>query len=255
VDKKKHSKASPKALLKDYKKVGSTFVPPMVHRFDNLDYISWSTQTLPELIWWAVLANRFSHRFAAQIAEEIGKCLATTAERKFWWAFISDYAHLEKNEVSRLKQSFAQAGLLDRFLHGLTDFLNLYPECPLARFLDSPPTGAVDTDYLTNFESLMSDLENKRSRNGVLAQAQVVYLGFVSGRLHVKKGLVLADFPEVQHYPTTERSKQVGASICATVNMLVGTNLPKYGEDVWVQYFWRRSLELRPLNFDRLENG
>jgi hypothetical protein len=85
-------------------------------------------------------------------------------------------------------------------------------------------------------------------------QAQALYMGFVLGKLHVKRGLAVADFPEVEHYPSTELSKKVGASICATVNMLAGSMLPKYAEDVWVQYFWRRSLALRPLNFSHLES-
>lgn len=29
--------------------------------------------------------------------------------------------------------------------------------------------------------------------------------------------------------------------------------LPKYPEDAWVQYFWKRSLELCPLDFSHLE--
>jgi hypothetical protein len=84
-------------------------------------------------------------------------------------------------------------------------------------------------------------------------QAQAIYLGFVLGRLHVKRGLALADFPEVEHYPDTEKSLAVGASICAAVNMLAGTTLPKYPDDAWVQYFWRRSLDLHPLDFRQLE--
>ena len=88
----------------------------------------------------------------------------------------------------------------------------------------------------------------------MLIQAQALYLGFVLGKLFVKRGLALADFPEVEHYPKTERSRTVGASICSAVNMLAGTSLPKYHEDTWVQYFWKRSLDLRPLNFSKLEN-
>jgi hypothetical protein len=99
----------------------------------------------------------------------------------------------------------------------------------------------------------MRELENKRSRSGVLVQAQAIYMGFVLGKLFVKKGLALADFPEVEKYPFTELSKQVGASICASVNMLAGNMLPKFPEDAWVQYFWQRGLELCPLDFSHLE--
>ena len=226
----------------------------MLHRVGPLDYVSWSTQTLPELIWWDVLIDRGSRRFAARVAEEIGKHFKEREKRKCWWAFISDYTQLGADEMRTLKEYLRRVNILADFRESMADFLNLYPECPISRLLDQPPTGIVDGSYLQRFENRMKDLEDKRSRSGVLVQAQAVYLGFVLGKLHVKRGLALADFPEVEHYPTTERSKQVGASICATVNMLVGTTLPKYSEDAWVQYFWQRSLELRPLNFGQLEN-
>jgi hypothetical protein len=241
-------------VLDGYKKVGGTFIPPLIHRVGSLDYISWSTQTMPELIWWDVLLDQASHRFAVNVAGEIGKHFKAVKGRRIWWGFISDYAQLSTAEICDLKDHMKRTGILDRFLESLGDFLNLYPECPFSGFLDHRPTGIIDVGYLSHFEDRMRDLENKRSRNAVLVQAQVVYIGFVSGRLRVRRGLALADFPEVQHYPSTDRSKQVGASICATVNMLAGTSLPKYREDNWVQYFWRRSLELKPLNFGYLEN-
>jgi hypothetical protein len=253
VKKRKSGPEAKKAIREDYKKVGTTFIPPLVHRTGPVDYISWASHTLPELVWWDVLAARASDRFAATVAGEIGKCFKDTEGHKRWWAFISDYAQAGSDDINRLKEHLARAGVLVQFLESLADFLNLYPQCPISRLLDNPPTGVADVSYLARFESRMNDLENKRSRNGVLMQAQVVYMGFVLGKLHVKRGLALADFPEVERYPTTDRSKQVGASICAAVNMLAGTSLPKYQEDVWVQYFWQRSLELRPLNFGTLE--
>ena len=85
------------------------------------------------------------------------------------------------------------------------------------------------------------------------AKARTSAAKFSLGRLHVKQGLALADFPEVEHYPDTEKSLAVGASICSAVNMLAGSMLPKYAEDAWVQYFWKRSLDLHPLDFRHLE--
>lgn len=136
---------------------------------------------------------------------------------------------------------------------GLDDFLQLYPECPLWRFMPGKPAGAVDISYLERFESRLGDLGDKRSRLGVLVQAQAVYIAFVSGRMKVVRGLALADFPEVVKYPDTPRSLEVGAAICATVNLLGGQMLPEYVANEWVLYFWRRSFDLRPFKFDHLD--
>lgn len=249
---KKQPHPKERKILNSYRKVGTKFVPPLLQSF-QLDHISWSSQTLPELIWWDVLADTGSHRFAAKVAEEIGRYFKGKTHRDHWWAFISDYSHLSDDLARGLRDHLAQAGLLSQLTECLRDFLDLYPECPISKMIGTRPNGTVDVGYLLRFEERMREVGDKRSRNGVLIQAQAIYLGFVLGRLKVKRGLALADFPEVEHYPDTEKSLAVGASICAAVNMLAGTTLPKYPDDAWVQYFWRRSLDLRPLDFRPLE--
>ena len=239
-------------VLGSYQKVGTKFVPPLLQTF-KFDHISWSSQTMPELVWWDVLADRVSHRFAARVAEEIAKYFRAKNNRDRWWAFISDYNHLSDEGANELRAHLSEVNILPQLTASLSDFLNLYPGCPISKLLDWRPTRLVDVGYLVRFENRLSELEHKRSRNGVLIQAQVVYMAFALDRLRVKQGLALADFPEVEDYPKTDRSLEVGASICAAVNMLAGDALPKYPEDTWVQYFWRRSLELHPLNFRHLE--
>ena len=238
-------------VLRSYQKVGTKFVPPLLQTL-KFDYISWSSQTMPELVWWDVLAEKVSHRFAAMVAEEIAKYFKARANNDRWWAFISDYSHLSDEEARGLSAHLSEVGVLPQMEASLSDFLDLYPGCPISRLFDSRPNGFVDASYLLQFENRLGELEDKRSRSGVLVQAQAVYMAFISGRLHVGADLALADFPQVENYPNTERSIEVGASICATVNMLAGDALPTYPDDAWVQYFWRRSLELHPLDFCHL---
>jgi hypothetical protein len=254
VKKKGQSQKTSKRILDGYKKTGTTFVPPMVHRVGTWDYISWYNQTMPELIWWDVLIDRVSHRFASKVAEEIANYFKTKDNSQCWWIFISDFTRLSTDDMQGLKEHLRRADILIQLIESLVDFVNLYPACPISRFLDQPPTGIVDVGYLQRFENRVRDLEDKRSRSGVLVQAQAIYMGFLLKKLFVKRGLALADFPEVEKYPATELSKQVGASICAAVNGLAGRMLPKYSADAWVQYFWQRNLNLRPLDFGHLES-
>jgi len=239
-------------VLESYRKIGPRFVPPMLQMF-QFDYVSWLSQTMPELVWWGVLIDMGSLRFAARVAEELAGYFKQANNREHWWAFLSDYSDLPEESAHNVAEHLMKANLLTDLQACLSDFLNLYPACPITRVLDVRPSGLVDIAYLSQFENRLRVLEDKRSRDGVLIQAQAVYMAFVSGRLRVMQGLALADFPEVIRYPETERSLQVGASICATVNMLAGNTLPRFREDTWVQYFWKRSLELHPLNFRHLE--
>ena len=243
-----------KGILSGYKKVGSTFIPPLLHQLGPWEFISWYIQALPELVWWDILMDRGSPQFAAKVAEEIALHFKEQHERGRWWSFISDYAQLSREDFDRLNDRLARAGLLDRIIESLSPFFDLYPECPLTKLSKQSPAESAKNEYLVHFEARFAILQDKRSRDAVLVQAQAVYIGFMLGRLKVMQGLALADFPQVQYYPTTERSQEVGASICATVNMIAGNSLPKYEEDAWAQYFWRRSLELRPLNLAHLVN-
>jgi hypothetical protein len=241
-------------VLDSYRKVGSKFIPPLLDMPLRPDYVSWSSHTMPELIWWDVLADKSSHRFAPKVAEEIAAYFKGRDNRDRWWAFVSDYSQHTDEDMDGLRHHLSGKGVLRQLTEDLADFLDLYPTCPISRFCYRKPTGIVDVAYLARFEERMRELEDKRSRNAVLMQAQALYLGFILGKLFVKRGLALADFPEVQNYPNSEKSLKVGAAVCASVNMVAGKMLPKYPDDSWVQYFWKRSLDLRPLDFRQLEN-
>jgi hypothetical protein len=251
---KKHPPKRGTKVLGSYRKVGTKFIPPLLDMPMKPSYVSWASHTLPELIWWDVLADKVSHRFAAVVAEKIAKYFKGRDNRDCWWAFISDYSRLTDEDAAALTEHLSREGVLPELVESLVDFLDLYPACPISRIGDQRPTGIVDVGYLARFENRMRELEDKRSKTGVLIQAQALYLGFMLGKLFVKKGLALADFPEVQNYPNSEKSLRVGAAVCSSVNMMAGSMLPKYSEDAWVQYFWKRSLDLRPLDFLQLES-
>jgi len=185
---------------------------------------------------------------AAAIATHFKECNKTQT----WWSFISDYYQLNDSDFDDLKKLLHEHRMLLSLQDALSDFLELYPKCPLVGFLDSRPSGAIDIAYLSQFEKRMAEAEDKRSRAGVLIQSQVVYMGFVIGKLLVKEGLGLANFPEIEKYPDTELSLQVGASVCAAVNGFSWQMLPEFQDNNWLKYFWKRGFELRPIRMDHL---
>jgi hypothetical protein len=144
VNKKAKLQNKDRRVLDGYKKVGTTFVPPMVHKVGQWDYASWSSQTMPELIWWDVIIDQNSRHFASKVAEEIAKYFKTGDNRECWWAFASDYTRLSTDDMRGLKGHLRRANILTPLNESLLNFLNLYPACPLSAFLDEPPTGIVD---------------------------------------------------------------------------------------------------------------
>ncbi len=163
---KDHNKKNDK-VLGSYRKVGTKFIPPMPQTF-KLDQISWASQTMPELIWWDVLFDKASHRFAARVAEELAHYFKRRKDMpKHWWAFVSNYIDLSDGNAEELRAHLAEVNLLRAMTESLSDFIELYPDCPVSRILDRRPTGAIDIAYLSRFEGRLRELENKRSRNGV----------------------------------------------------------------------------------------
>jgi hypothetical protein len=123
-EKKPAQDTDKKKVLADYKRIGTTFVPPMVHKVGPWDFTRWSSQTLPELVWWDVLIDRVSHRFATRVSEEIAKHFKTKDKGKCWWAFISDYAQLGTDEMQDLKEHLKRANVLAQLVEGVVDFVN-----------------------------------------------------------------------------------------------------------------------------------
>ena len=141
---KKHSEKKSGKVLGSYQKVGTKFVPPLLKLSPKWEYISWSSQTMPELVWWDVLVDSASHRFAAKVAEEIANYFRAKGDRDHWWAFISDYSHLSDDDANDLRAHLSEANVLPQLTSSLSDFLNLYPACPISKLLDLRPAGLVN---------------------------------------------------------------------------------------------------------------
>ncbi|HWU42917.1 MAG TPA: hypothetical protein VN132_05745, partial [Bdellovibrio sp.] len=62
-----------KKALEGYKKVGTKFLPPMNHLIGPMKNVSYFRLTMPELIWWDVVAQNASDQFSVDLAAEISK--------------------------------------------------------------------------------------------------------------------------------------------------------------------------------------
>lgn len=80
----------------------------------------------------------------------------------------------------------------------------------------------------------------------MLVQATAIWIAFDAGMLKVAPHLALAEFPKIQDYPSTERSKEVASSIRATLNQMFGDTKWMASGTNWPAAFWNRGIEIEP---------
>ncbi len=83
----------------------------------------------------------------------------------------------------------------------------------------------------------------------MMVQATVLLLMFDADAFKVNEGSVLSKFVEIERYPNTELSREVGSMIRATLNGLFGQDNFRIKNSTWPQYFWNRGLAIDGCDF------
>ena len=254
VETKNKRDKSNKPILSDHKKVGKTLLPPMVHMLPGvMSPTHFDRDTLPELIWLALIENACGLEVAANLAATLGKYIEDCkSECRF--ITLSEMHKVSKEEWGMLRAYLDTSGVLVDLVSTIHDFIILYPECPLVNIFAQRPIKLKNSDFLSVLETLLGELMHKRGRKAVLMQANAIYLLGCQGKLFIKEGLSLGNLEELRNYPETEESKIVGASVCSASSMLLMMK-PEDDEQKWSwpNYFWERNLQLKPIDLSHLK--
>jgi hypothetical protein len=113
----------------------------------------------------------------------------------------------------------------------------------------SRPGAAPSAGRLDRLKSVVAWMYYRAEREAMLVQATVLQLMFDADAFKVHEGSVLSKFPEIERYPSTELSREVGAMIRATVNGLFGHDSFLIKNSAWPQYFWNRGLAITDCDF------
>ncbi len=250
---KKRGPRKEQRILKDHKKIGKKFVPPLAQL--GLTDVYWVNDILPELFWMALLNERHGLAHGAKLCVELAKAAMATkrGRRKPWFGTMSSYVKLTDNQKRRIVVAVEDLGLLQDLRAGLKPLVQCYPECPLSfLFGNSLPKGPRTVADLEFIKGTLESLFDRRGEAATWCQANAIYIAFVTDKLKVAKGLALADFPEIQDFPNTDKSRLIASAVRAMVTGFFGEGLrdEKAG---WSKYFWNRGLELENCYFPRRE--
>jgi hypothetical protein len=234
-----------KSVLKDHTKAGKKLIPPFLTQLGHFEHISWTNTIIPEVMWIALLHEKFGFAEGTALAlslAEITEKNASSENPVRIFAGASDFSTLTAIQKENVLHDLKFSKRLLPLQQGLFSLLHFYPTCPLS-FLSAGENLSNPSLALDQFKVVLSDLFDKELPRTVFVQATAVYIAFALGRLKVVEGLTLSRFPEIESYPNTEISRRVAAAIRPTVLCLFGT-ASEESKSEWPAVFWNRGMEI-----------
>jgi len=240
-----------RSVLSDHKKVGKKFLPPFNYMLPTFEDFSYIDMVLPEIVWIALLHDGYGVGEGAELARALSNAAIQSAvrEKNAFYGHVGAYVDLAAEERRTVVSKLEAAAVLEPLRRALLPLATFYPECPLSFLWPDGLPGLLDPEaQLSKFKRVMWDLHDKTSPPAVFALATFMYLGFLADVVKVKEGLLLAKFPEIEKYPSTELSKEIAAGIRAFALSYLGIAADQ-NRTGWPLYFWNRGLELDKCDF------
>lgn len=232
-------------VFKNHKKLGKKLIPPMIAQLGSLTEYSWKDQIIPEIIWTAILNKSYGYKDGAELSVFFSLCVskALEKEKREWFVKISSYSKLTEKEIS-IFLSILNKGKenFQKIKDALIPLIFFYPECSLNFLFSDNEIYSKDKNRDLRFiRGAVDALIDKTSKFATFAQANILYIGFNLGKLHVNRNTSLAEFPKIQEYPETEISRRIAANVRASMGHLF---IKEDGPNEWAEYFWRRGMEI-----------
>lgn len=246
-------KKSQDGILKDHKKIGKHFIPPMKWQL-SIKEIRWIDCLMPEIVWLGLLHYKYGLKEGVSLAVELAKitCECCQSEKKQLFAGLSAYESLSNQEKTAIMSKLGGSEKCILLKQGLVWLIAFYPECPLNFiFGDDLPNQSSYTDQLSTFKEFLSTQFNRREKSAMFTQSTAVYIGLVTNIIHVQAQDSLTNIQAMVDYPKTEESRRVGSNVRACINAILG-NMINTKPTIWSRYFWNQGLKLEPCNITSL---
>ncbi|MFT6867725.1 MAG: hypothetical protein ACJA08_002569 [Cyclobacteriaceae bacterium] len=230
-------------ILSDHKKKGKKIIPPLM-TLPNFKENSYVDLIIPEIIWMAILNENLGIQRGTELSVDLVKSASSNSSGSFHFSFISSYELLNQDEKNRIIEDLKDHGSLDLLRSTLTNFLSIYPNCPLNFLLENKnPSQNFSTQDVKGVLQLLYD---KMGRTSTFAMGNVIYHMFCLEKLVVVDKSAMSELPKLVDYPKTEISKLIASSIRASIHAIFNETF-HHSKNHWNSYFWNRGHELEPL--------
>jgi hypothetical protein len=233
-----------KQILQDHKKEGKKLKPPLTTLGSFVD-LSWIDFIIPDVIWITLLQDKFGNKNGIELVNKfivVSTNHETTNFKNF--ALISSFESLPSANKSAILHDLENDNIIKPLVIGLSDFLDMYPSCPLNFLRPNISPAFLDKNFISHYKEILGELIDKRSKWSTFTIANVIYSLLVLDRLKIVKDSPLTQLSKIQDYPTTEISRLIASSLRASINAFYGLEMFDQNKSNWAKEFWNRGIEL-----------
>jgi hypothetical protein len=234
-------------ILKDHKKVGSKFIPPMSQL--GMTEVSYVNQIFPEIIWMGLLNKREGYHKGIRIVEFMAKkSVEIKSTEKFLnFSLASSYTFLGVEQKYLLVDELKKNNYLQVLQKSLAPLTCLYEGFPMA-FLGPPTDHCSKETMLTIFKECISACISKYEHPGMVMQANVMYIRGITGGLYFTNNIKPPNLEKILTDFDSDEGKMASASVRA---MIMSEYMPMEGKksDEWSRSFWNQGYKIDKCQF------
>lgn len=238
---------SQREILKDHKKIGKRFVPPLMQL--GIQEVGYINKLLPEIIWMGLIFDRIDYRAGINLCERITKLAHDiyASEKHINFALCSSFSRLEGRQKEELARKLNDQNLLEQIKLYLAPLIILYNNFPMS-FLGVTQNVIEKETLIKRIKEGIKRYMDKYDKPGLVLQATTIYIRGIIGGLLLSKDIEPPDLNSIIDNPESEPAKRAGAFVRSSVLMEC---MSPDGEPLanWADSFWDQGLQVDTCKF------
>lgn len=230
-------------VLKDHKKIGSKFIPPL-SQLGGLTEISYVDQILPEIIWMGLICDKLGYQKGVDLVARLTKVAFVLKETKKFvnFAIVSNFNLLSKDKKRKFKNKLQTENILETLQDILAPLIISYKDFPLS-FLGKSNSKLDKNDLIERLKLSIERHIDKYATPGIVIQANVLYIRSINGGLFLAQNIKPPNLESIIQSPESEEAKRAGsfARIQAMQEFMPLGQKLKFN---WARSFWNRGYKI-----------
>jgi len=242
-------------ILKDHKRVGKKFVPPMIHLLGGLQEISYVHQILPETIWVGLINDELGYRAGIELCTQLAKTAKEIhqSEKFVNFALCSSYSLLTDEEKPKIIERIEHSRTFGQLRACLAPLVILYEGFPMA-FLGKNNDSVNKHALIDRLKQSVARHMNKYETPGMAIQTAVIYIRGITGGLCYANDVEVPDLNAIITNPESEAGKKAAGSVRAYVlSEMMPAGKPL--ESGWAASFWNQGHKIDTCELNETKDG